>query len=451
MASRPAASTIEAMTVMLKEELRPPLSPAEALVEADRCLACGGPHAPAPCAVACPAEVDVSGFIGQIAAGDPEGAAKMIFAENLLGGTCARVCPVEVLCEGACVLVHSGRRPIAIGALQRFATDVALASGSPELRVRDAERAGMVVVIGAGPSGMACAGELAALGYHVTVFDEHDEVGGLVRYAIAPYREQRDPLPAEAAALEALGVEFRLGMPSSAPEAQEAVAAADAVFLGVGLGADTDVSYPGDNLPGVWESLPFIEALKTGEPPHVGRDVIVIGGGNTAIDVAREALRLGAEKVTMVYRRTRAEMPAYQHEIDEADVEGVRFSWLSDPVRFLGEHRLEAVECRLMRLGDPDESGRRRPEPISGSEFVLRADTVVKAIGQRARTELADWVHGIAFDHGVLQVDGETGQTSNPRFFAGGDVANGGSSVVEAVAAGKRAAAAIDGWLTCAS
>jgi glutamate synthase (NADPH/NADH) small chain len=437
------------VTIELKSELRPPLSSEEALVEADRCLACGGPHAPAPCAVACPARIDVAGFIGQIAAGDPVGAAETIFAENLLGATCARVCPVEVLCEGACVLAHGGREPIAIGALQRYATDAALAAGAPPRPPAAERRPERVVVIGAGPAGMACAGELAARGYHVTVFDEHDEVGGLVRYAIAPYREQRDPLPAEAAALEGLGVEFRLHTPSSTPEAQAAIEGADAVFLGVGLGPDADITYPGDDLPGVWNSLPFIEALKTGKPPHVGRDVVVVGGGNTAIDVAREALRLGADRVTIVYRRTRAEMPAYAHEVDEADEEGVRFAWLSDPVGFLGEHHLEGVECRLMRLGEPDGTGRRRPEPIEGSEFVLRADTAVKAIGQRARTELAEWVDGVRFDHGALEIDAETGGTSNPKFFAGGDVANGGASVVEAVAAGKRAAEAIDRWLSC--
>jgi glutamate synthase (NADPH/NADH) small chain len=448
MAGLPALSTLEAMTsIDLPTELRPPFTEAEAFLEADRCLDCGRPYAPAPCAVACPAGIDVPGFIEAIAAGDTERAARTIFAENLLGGTCARVCPVEVLCQGACVLAHGGRRPIAIGALQRFATDATLTAGAPPGRTREPDNGRTVAVIGAGPAGMACAGELAALGYRVSVFDEHDEAGGLVRYAIAPYREQRDPLPAEAAALEALGVEFQLGVPSSSPEAQRAIDAADAVFLGVGLGPDTEVSYPGDALPGVWNSLPFIQALKTGEPPHVGRDVIVIGGGNTAIDVAREALRLGAEKVTMVYRRTRAEMPAYAHEIDEADAEGVRFSFLSDPVRFLGMHRLEAVECRLMRLGDPDASGRRRPEPIPGSDFVLRADTAVKAIGQRPRTELGEWVRGLEFDGSALRVDAD-GRTSNPRFFAGGDVANGGSSVVEAVREGKLAAGAIHRWLS---
>jgi glutamate synthase (NADPH/NADH) small chain len=281
---------------------------------------------------------------------------------------------------------------------------------------------------------MACAGELASLGYAVTVYDEHPEPGGLVRYAIAPYREQREPLPQEAAALEALGVRFRLGEHVELDHLD----AADAVFLGIGMGADADVRYPGDDLPGVWRSLPFIEALKTGSPPAVGRDVIVIGGGNTAVDVAREAVRLGAERVTMVYRRTRAEMPAYAYEVDEAEAEGVRFSWLSDPVRFLGEHRLEAVECRLMTLGEPDASGRRRPVPVDGSDFVLRADTVVEAIGQRPRPEFAEL---------LASVDPETGRTADAKYFAGGDVTSGGASVVEAVRDAKRAAHAIDRWL----
>ena len=435
----------------LTRELRPPLSAEEALVEADRCLGCGGRYAAAPCVLACPAGIDVPSFIGALAGEDELEAARTIFAENLLGGTCSRVCPVEVLCEGACVLQHEGRSPIAIGALQRYATDAALDDGEFMLRERAQPKSQRVAVIGAGPSGMVCAGELATLGYKVTVFDEHDEVGGLVRYAIAPYREQLDPLPAEAAALQALGVEFRLGTPSGAPEAREAIAAADAVFLGIGLGPDADLPYPGDDLPGVWNSLPFIEALKTGEPPKIGREVIVIGGGNTAIDVACESVRLGAERVTIVYRRTRAEIPAYAHEVLEAEREGVRFLWLAEPVRFLGAHRLDAVECRLMSLGELDEGGRRRPQPVVGSEFVLHADTVIKAIGQRPRIELSDWVEGIQFDHGALRIDPETGRTSNPRFFAGGDVTNRGASVVEAVREGKIAAHAIDGWLSCAN
>lgn len=418
----------------LTRELRPPLSAVEALLEADRCLGCGGPHAEAPCAVACPADVDVPGFIAALAVGDAKGAARTILAENLLGGTCARVCPVEVLCEGVCVLHHEGRPPIAIGALQRYATDTALA-GDSVLRSAAPPQRGCVAVVGAGPAGLACAGELAAHGHRVTVYEWHREIGGLVRYAIAPYREQRDPLPAEQRLLEGLGVEFRLG--AAAPP--EALAEADAVFLGVGMGPDVAIRYPGDELAGVWDSLPFIEALKTGPPPHVGRDVVVIGGGNTAMDVARESLRLGAEHVTLVYRRTRALMPAYAHEVDEAEAEGVRFEWLAEPVRLLGVHRVGAVECRSMKLGAPDESGRRRPEPLPGTEFTLDAETVVKAVGQQPRPEYAEL---------LAHVDPETGQTSDPRIFAGGDALNGGASVVEAVREGKLAAKAIHEFLS---
>jgi glutamate synthase (NADPH/NADH) small chain len=434
----------------LFEELRPPIDASAAAVEADRCLECGGPYAPAPCAVACPAGVDVPGFIAQLSVGDPAGAAETILEENLLGATCARVCPVEVLCEGACVLRHEGRPAIAIGALQRYAMDWALEHGA-ELRPLAPSNGRRVAVIGAGPAGLTCAGELAARGYAVTVYDEREEVGGLVRYAIAPYRQQRDPLPAEARGLEALGVQLELGRRIGDRAELEAVAAeADAVFLGIGMGADTEARYPGDDLPAVWESLPFIEALKTGAPPEVGESVVVVGGGNTAIDVACEARRLGAREVTLLYRRTEAEMPAYAHEVEEARAEGVRFQWLATPVRFLGESRLEAVECRLMSLGEPDSSGRRRPEPMPGTEFTIPADTAVKAIGQRPRAEIADWVDGLELERGRLEVD-ETGRTTNPKFFAGGDAVNGGDSVVEAVREGKRAARAIDEWLRCPS
>jgi dihydropyrimidine dehydrogenase (NAD+) subunit PreT len=346
-------------------ELRPPLGAGKALVEADRCLECGGPHAPAPCAVACPAGVDVARFVTQIADGNPAAAAATILADNILGGTCARVCPVEVLCESACVLEHEGRPPIAIGALQRYAMDRFFEHGLP-IRTKASANGRRVVVIGAGPSGLACAGELASRGYDVTVFDEREEVGGLVRYAIAPYRQVRDPLPAEAHALAELGVQFQLGQRIGSREELEAVtedADADAVFLGVGLGSDTEVSYPGGDLPGVWESLVFIEALKTGRPPDVGRRVVVIGGGNTAIDVAREAIRLGAEEVTILYRRSEAEMPAYAHEIDEAREEGVRFRFLASPVAFVGGWYLEGVRCQEWRSASPTRAAGDGPCP----------------------------------------------------------------------------------------
>jgi glutamate synthase (NADPH/NADH) small chain len=427
-------------------ELRPPLSVEEALLEADRCLDCGGAHAPAPCTVACPAGVDVAGFVTAIAEGDRALAADTIFAENLLGASCARVCPAEVLCEGACVLAHEGRRPIQIAALQRHATDWSLTRDRP-LRAHAPSTGKRVAVIGAGPAGLACAGELAALGHQVTIYEERDEVGGLVRFAIAPYRIQRDPLPAEAVALESLGVAFRLGHPVRDRASLEAIAAgADAVFLGVGMGADADVRYPGDALAGVWDSLPFIEAVKSEEPPEVGRTV-VIGGGNTAIDVAREALRLGAAGVTLLYRRTRNEMPAYAYEVEEAEEEGVRFQWLAVPVRFIGRDRLVAVECQSMELGEPDASGRRRPEPVEGSRFMIPAETAVKAIGQRGRDELAELIPALHLARGRVEVDAATGRTSDPKFFAGGDAVNGGASAVEAVHEAKLAATAIDEWL----
>lgn len=431
----------------LYDELRPPLTAAEAVVEADRCLECVGPYAEAPCTVACPASIDVPSFVGAIARGDPEDAARTIFAENLLGGSCARVCPVEILCEGACVLHHERRPPVAIAALQRFATDLALERGLP-LRERLSPTGYRVAVIGAGPAGLACAGELAALGHEVTVYEARDEPGGLVRFAIAPYRQLREPLPQEAAAIARLGVELRLGEPVDGPEKLRALESAyDAIVLAVGLGKDVETDFSGEELSGVWDSLPFIEAIKTGRPPEVGWRVVVIGGGNTAIDVAREALRLGAETVTLVYRRTEAEMPAFRHEVEEAREEGVRFEWLTQPLRFMGEGRLQEIECRRMRLGAPDASGRPRPEPIPGSEFVLPADTVVKAIGQAPRRELLEWVEGLVLDGGRLVVDPETGRTGNPRYFAAGDAVNGGATVVQAVREAKIAARGVDAAL----
>jgi glutamate synthase (NADPH/NADH) small chain len=420
-------------------ELRPPLNHDDAVLEADRCLECGGPHAVAPCTLACPAQVDVPAFVDSLARDDVLAAAQTIFAENILGGTCARVCPVEVLCEGACVLAHEGQKPIQIAALQRHATDWALVREVP-LRETAPRTGRAVAVVGAGPAGLACAGELAARGHAVTVFEAREEIGGLVRYAIAPYRIQRAPLPAEQRALAALGVRFELDSPIAC---LDQLARYDAVFLGVGLGDDVPLELPGSDLRGIWESLPFIEALKDGTLHDVGRRVIVIGGGNTAIDVARESIRLGATHVTLVYRRTRAEMPAYAFEVEEAAREGVKFAWRTLPVRFLGVERVSAVECVSVRRGPPDASGRRRPTPVPGTEFDLRADTVVKAVGQRPRPELSGRFGGFALDGGKVVVD-DDGRTTNRRVFAGGDAVNGGASVVEAVRQGKLAALAID-------
>jgi glutamate synthase (NADPH/NADH) small chain len=302
-------------------------------------------------------------------------------------------------------------------------------------------------VIGAGPAGLTAAYELAARGHAVTVVDEREEPGGLVRYGIAPYRQSREPLPAEAARLAELGVELRLGTAIASPEAlRELEAEADAIFLGVGMGGDVELELPGDDLPGVWRSLEFVEALKTGRPPEVGRRVVVVGGGNTAIDVAREAVRLGADVVALLYRRTEAEMPAYPHEVEEARTEGVEIVRLTAPVRFVGGDRLEGVECVQMQLGFRDESGRRRPEPVPGSEHVLPADTAVAAIGQAPRADFLSWIDGLELDRGRIRVD-EDGRTGNPRYFAAGDAVSGGATVVAAVGGAKAAARAIDAQL----
>jgi glutamate synthase (NADPH/NADH) small chain len=428
----------------LFEELKPPIGEDEARIEADRCLECGGAHAPAPCTVACPADVDVPGFVTAIADGDSGRAAELIFAENLLGGTCARVCPTELLCEGACVLVHEGRRPIEIGRLQRHAADLALGEHRP-VRVRAAASGFRVAVVGAGPAGLACAGELAALGHEVTVYDERSEVGGLVRYAIAPYRQLDEPLPDEAELVRSLGARIELGRHVDRERLDRLTALNDAVVLAVGMGPDSRVHYMGDDLDGVWDSLPFIESLKTGEPPKIGRRVAVIGGGNTAIDVAIESIRLGAESVMLLYRRTEAEMPAYPHEVEQAKAEGVELRLLTAPTRFIGRVRLEGVECVCMELSEPDESGRARPEPVPGSEHVIACETAIRAIGQEPRRELAAWIEGLELDgKGRVWIDPKTGRTSEPWIYAAGDLTNGGATVVEAVREGKLAARTVD-------
>jgi dihydropyrimidine dehydrogenase (NAD+) subunit PreT len=430
------------------EELIPPLTEEQALVEADRCLECGGPYAEAPCVVGCPADVDVPAFVAAIARGEYDEAARTIFGENILGGTCARVCPVEELCASVCVLEHEGRAPIEIGRLQRFAAERALSLDLPLRRRTLPYNWFRVAVIGAGPAGLAAAGELAARGYTVTVYDERVEPGGLVRFGIAPYRQQREPLPKEARLIAELGVSFELGISIDSHQALAFIEEeADAIVLAVGAGPDSETSYPGDDLEGVWNSLPFIEAIKTGHPPEVGPSVAVIGGGNTAIDVAREAVRLGAADVVVLYRRTVDEMPAYALELQEAREEGVRFEWLTVPVRFTGYGRLNGVECLRARLAEPDASGRRRPVEVPGSEFIVPVDTAVKAIGQQPRAEFLRWIEGLELDGGALRVDPATGQTGNTKYFAAGDAINGGATVVEAVRGAKIAAAGIDAWL----
>lgn len=432
-----------ALSPALTEELRPPLTAEQAVVEAERCLLCGVPGTPAPCVIACPADVDIPTFIGALADDDPEAAATRVFADNLLSGTCARCCPVEVLCEQQCVLADEGRRPIEIGALHRYAADWGLARPRAwrTLAPRRAER---VAVIGAGPGGLACAGELAARGFEVSIFETREEPGGLVRHAIAPYRQVSAPLPAEAQAIADMGVELHFGTSIGSPEELRRLEEEyEAIVLAVGMGADAIVEYPGDDLPGVWNSLAFIEEVKAGRLTDIGQRVLVIGGGNTAVDAARISVRLGASEVTMIYRRGEAQMPAYAHEVAEARAEGVRIELLTDPVRFLGTTRLTGVELRRTRL-QPDPSGRPRPESLEGTEFVLPADAVIRAVGQQPRSELFSWIDGLELHGGLPEVDPDTGRTTNPKYYAGGDAVNGGDTVVEAVRWGKLIAGAIE-------
>ncbi len=434
-------------------ELLPPLTEEEAIAEAQRCLECGGPVAPPPCMEACPAGIFVPKFIKQIQYGDYEGAAKTIFSANVLGGTCARVCPVEELCEGACVLISEGRRPVAIGRLQRFATDWAFANRISYLKVEESSGQGRpVAVIGAGPAGLACAAELAKLGYKVTVFESAPDLeGGQVTHAIAPYKQHIEPLPQEVEEVRRLGVEIRMGVTVGEDlPVEELEEQYEAIFLGIGMDGDVQVDWEGSDLEGIYDSLEFIKQLKLGDRSklHVGERVAVIGGGNTAIDVAREALRLGAKDVIILYRRTEEQMPAFKQEVKEAREEGVHFYWLVAPKRFLGEHRVHGIECIHMRLGEPDASGRARPEPVPGTEFVLEVDTVIKAIGQRPREDFLKKIPGLELERGLVKVDEETLQTTNPKYFAGGDCINGGATVVEAVRDGKRAAHAIHRYLT---
>lgn len=447
--TRTDSATMEqgSLSPSLFKDLKPPLTDVGALVEASRCLECGGPYAPAPCIGACPAGVDIPAFISAIYQGNNDEAARIIYQENILGGSCARVCPVETLCEGACVLEEEGRKPVEIGRLQRYATDNA-SDGHTFSRKAMSPNRKKVAVIGAGPAGLSCAGELAAKGYNVTVYDANQDFGGLIRYAIAPYRILNEPIPGEVAAIRDMGVAFKMGASIDTSEKLMKIEKEfDSIFLGIGLGKDTDLKYPGEGLPGVWESLEFIRAIKTGTNPAIGQTVAVIGGGNTAIDVAREAARLGAREVTMFYRRTEAEMPAYPHEIEEAHEEGIHFQFLTNPVQFIGTDRLTAIQFQYMKLGETDKSGRPRPVPVPGTEFTVRIDTAIKAIGQEKRVSFLEWIDGIALDHGLIKINPQTGQTANPKYFAGGDALNGGATVVEAVRDGKIAAKGIDNFL----
>ncbi len=426
-------------------EYHAPFTDREAVIEATRCLFCYD----APCTHACPTHIDIPKFIKKISTRNTRGSARVILESNFLGSTCARVCPVEELCEGACVL-GSDHKPIAIGRLQRYATDHVL-----EHKI-DLFKAGeptgkKVVVVGAGPAGLSAAAELAKLGHAVTILERKPLAGGLSTYGIVVFREPVEVSLAEVEMVKRLGVEIKTGVTVGVDVTLESITSSyDAVFLGVGLGKVPTLGIPGENLPGVVDGIEFIERTKTDklETIQVGKKIAVIGAGNTAIDAATIAKRLGAEQVVMIYRRTPDEMTAYDFEYDFAKREGIEYRFLTAPIGIKGDSSVTGLECVRMQLGAPDASGRPRPEPIPNSSFTLECDMVISAIGQEKQTSLAEQL-GLEIKNGYVVVNVNTCQTSSTNVFAGGDCVRlvGDASTVMAVQDGKIAAKGIHAML----
>ena len=411
-------------------DLHPALDSQSAVAEANRCLFCYD----APCTAACPTHIDVPRFIKKISSGNLRGSALTILDANILGLSCSRVCPVDVLCEGSCVMHRYNKQPIEIGRLQRYAIEngkAAIACPAPDAKALK------VACVGGGPASLSCAAELRRHGASVTVFDNRPLPGGLNTYGVAEYKLRPSDSLREVEMIRGMGVEFRQAEVGGTLPLAQLEEEFDFVFIGVGLGAMERLGIPGDHLPGVIDALRYIERYKTQERFVTGKSVIVIGGGNTAIDAANAAVRLGATDVHIFYRRTSAEMPAFPFEYDHAKLEGVRFHWLAQPVAVVDlEGRAGAVRFVRTRLTEPDARGRQIAEAIPGSEYEVACDMVIPALGQ---SRLTAALH-LEMSGTSIAVDRPTGRTSNPKYYAGGDCVNGGREVVDAVADGKRAA-----------
>lgn len=423
-------------------ELKPPLTAQAAVIEADRCLNCFD----APCTAACPTHIDVPGFIKRIASGNLRGSALRILDANILGSSCSRVCPVDVLCEGECVLHRQNRKPIQIALLQRHAMDAFLASGELPPSGSTASRQLRVACIGSGPASLACAAELCRQGAHATILERRALPGGLNTYGVAEYKLRAADSLREVDMIRRLGVEFRFGEHIESGAALEALEAEfDYLFLGTGLGAMQQLKIPGEDKKGVMNALELIAAYKTGHMRHIEGTVVVVGAGNTAIDAANAARRLGAATVYLLYRRGEHDMSAFDFEYEHAKQEGVQFLWRRQPLairsRDGGGLQLDTVQVQQVD---------HTLLPIPGSEFAIECNLIVPAIGQSPLAQLIQELRGVEIRDGRIVADPATGQTGNPRYYAGGDCVNGGREVVDAVAGGKRAALALLKAAECA-
>lgn len=432
-----------------------------ALLEAQRCLLCKKAH----CVKGCPVGVDIPGLIGRVAEGDLPGAAELLLACNALPGITGRVCPQETQCEGECprgdTLRGAPGRPVGIGYLERYVADWAAAhlTEVPPAAPRSGRR---VAVVGSGPAGLTAAGELVKSGHEVTVFEAFHEPGGVLVYGIPEFRLPKQIVHREVDRLVAQGVRIEcnaiIGRTFTLPELRKDY---DAVFVAVGAGLPVFMDVPGEHLKGVYSANEYLTRVNLmgawmpdcETPVLHGRRVAVVGGGNVAMDAVRTARRLGAETAVIVYRRSREELPARAEEVHHAEQEGVRFDFLTAPVRVIGDrtHWATGLECRRMQLGEPDDSGRRRPVPVPGSEHVLPCDTVIVAIGTRANPLLTSTAPDLKLNRwGYVETD-DDGQTSMPGVFAGGDIVRGAATVILAMGDGKRISASINTYLAAMS